>query len=478
MNTTDIKYLPDTSIWYDVSDLVVWKLPYLTGIQRTIVFMLNGFHELGVEPELVWFNSKSFRFEKVEMTNLPIQVRRYLHRTQEEAAIQDATQGRNTSMRTVDRLRNRFVSRPESKEAFDSLLDFIRAGKTLSKKTGKWFKSTFPLQKDQDSILTSLCSFPAPAFSEEQETPTILISLSASWGIKQHNEALNSLKKQGYFIVRMIYDMIPSLKPHYVTKSESFQFDIWINELFQHASLLLAISEYTKKEIHRYCTLRQISPPEVRVVRLGDVLDVSKSNGEVSTINSDYRPAFIPKRPFFIFVCTFHVRKNQRLAYDAWKIMLEQNREQCPDLVFIGLPHPIVANLIEEIRRDMDVQGHVHILSDVSDHDLKWYYQHCKATIYPSYYEGWGLPVAESLAYGKVCIASKATSIPEISDLPEFVDPFNVYELVAKVQRCMNDPVWLEQKEALIKERFVPTEWTHTSTQALHYLYHDLLPRP
>ncbi len=478
MNMTGAKNLNDSTIWYDVTDLMGWRYPYLTGIQRTIAFVLNGFHELGIEPELVWFNSRSFRFEKVELAELPIQVRRYLIRTQEEAALQDATQGKDTSMRRVDRIRSRAAKHPLSKAAYESLLDFIRSGKTLSRNTINILKSTLPRRADKDRLQTSPCGFPAPAFSKEQGTQTILISLSASWGIKRHNEALYSLNKQGYFIVRMIYDMIPSLKPHYVTQNESIQFDVWVNEVFQHASLLLAISEYTKQEIHRYCALRKITPPEVRVVRLGDVLDVSKSGGGSRSVSPDDTPSFIPKRPFFIFVCTFHVRKNQRLAYDAWRIMLEKDREQCPDLVFIGLPHPIVANLIDEISRDVEVQGHVHLLSDVSDHDLKWYYQHCKATIYPSFYEGWGLPVAESLAYGKVCIASHATSIPEISDLPEFIDPFNVYELVAKVQRCMNDPAWLKEKEALIKERFVPTEWTHTTKQTLHYLYHDLLSLP
>jgi glycosyltransferase involved in cell wall biosynthesis len=478
MNITAAKNLPDSTIWYYVSDLMGWRYPHLTGIQRTIVFMLNGFHEMGIEPQLVRFNPGRFRFEKLDPTELPIQVRRYLTRTQEEAAIQDATEGKDASLSMRDRIRNRAGQHPMSKEAFESLLDFIRSGKNLSKKTGNWLKSKFPQVTGNDPEQTTPCGFPAPAFSDEQGTPCILISLSASWGIKRHNEALYSLKKQGFFIVRMIYDMIPSLKPHYVTQKESSQFDIWVNEVFQHASLLLAISEYTKKEIHRYCSLREITPPQVRVVRLGDVLDVSKSGGDSKSESQDNCPDFIPKRPFFIFVCTFHVRKNQRLAYDAWRIMLEQDRDQWPDLVFIGLTHPIVANLIDEINRDVDVQGHVHILSNVSDHDLKWYYQHCKATTYPSFYEGWGLPVAESLAYGKVCIASHTTSIPEISDLPEFIDPFNVYELVAKVQRCMNDPGWLKEKEALIKERFVQTEWTHTTAQTLHYLYHDLLTRP
>ena len=95
MNMTAAKNLPDFTIWYDVSDLMGWRYPYLTGIQRTIAFVLNGFHELGIEPELVWFNSRSFRFEKVQLADLPIQVLRYLIRTQEEAALQDATEGKD-----------------------------------------------------------------------------------------------------------------------------------------------------------------------------------------------------------------------------------------------------------------------------------------------------------------------------------------------------------------------------------------------
>jgi glycosyltransferase involved in cell wall biosynthesis len=479
MINPDLNTQPTPPFWYDVSDLMDWGLPYLTGIQRTIVFMLNGFHELGIQPQLVRFNPDLFRFEIVELSDLPIFVRRYLTQTMDAAANEDDYNVKHTRVRKRDRIRHRAQQDPLSNAAYTSLLDVIRASRALKTHTVNWLLAKFRVSDQAPAGNNAPCSFPAPAQSDAHGTPAILISLSASWGIQRHNEALFSLKEQGFFIVRMIYDMIPSLKPHYVTHQEHVEFDTWVREVFWHSGLILAISEYTKKEIHRYCTLHQITPPEVRVVRLGDVLEVSKISASTDE-NSNRRvaqPAFIPKRPFFIFVCTFHVRKNQRLAYDAWKVMLEKNPEQCPDLVFIGLPHPIVANLIDEIRRDTDVQGRIHLLADVSDHDLQWYYQHCLATIYPSYYEGWGLPVAESLAYGKVCIASHATSIPEISDLTEFIDPYNVYELINNVQRCVNDSAWLNQKETLIRETFVPTEWRTTCQQTLNYLNHDLLTR-
>jgi glycosyltransferase involved in cell wall biosynthesis len=60
----------------------------------------------------------------------------------------------------------------------------------------------------------------------------------------------------------------------------------------------------------------------------------------------------------------------------------------------------------QKLEAEPDVARYVTLLHHVSDNDLAVLYQKSLFTLYPSLYEGWGLPVAESLAYGKVCIAS------------------------------------------------------------------------
>jgi len=76
--------------------------------------------------------------------------------------------------------------------------------------------------------------------------------------------------------------------------------------------------------------------------------------------------------------------------------------------------------------------------------------------------------VAESLGHGRMCLASNATSIPEISrDLPEFFDPYDVHGLVALVERVLDDPAWVRDREAMIRETFRPTAWHETAAQVL-----------
>jgi glycosyltransferase involved in cell wall biosynthesis len=179
-------------------------------------------------------------------------------------------------------------------------------------------------------------------------------------------------------------------------------------------------------------------------------------------------PRFVPSRPFFVCVSTLDVRKNHRLLYDAWSVLASRDAERCPDLLCIGTPHLFVDDLVREIRHDRLVNGRIHVLHGVDDHELAWYYANAAATIYPSRYEGWGLPVAESLGHGKLCLASRTASIPEISsDLPEFFDPLDVHGLVRLVDRAIDDPAWVAERQQVIRERFVPTPWTVTAAQVM-----------
>jgi glycosyltransferase involved in cell wall biosynthesis len=199
----------------------------------------------------------------------------------------------------------------------------------------------------------------------------------------------------------------------------------------------------------------------VTVVRLGDELDSADDP-------TPPLPRFVPRRPFFVCVSTLDIRKNHRLLYDAWQVLATRDPAGCPDLVCLGVPHLYVSDLMREIRQDRSVNGRIHFLHGIDDVELAWYYRHCAATIYPSRYEGWGLPVAESLGHGRLCLASNATSIPEISsDLPVFFDPLDTHGLVNLIERTLREPEWVAAHEAQIRARFAPTPWRHTAGQVL-----------
>jgi len=116
-------------------------------------------------------------------------------------------------------------------------------------------------------------------------------------------------------------------------------------------------------------------------------------------------------------------------------------------------------DLLSLIQGDVRLRGKLILLHDVSDAALGWLYRHCAFTLYPSFVEGWGLPVAESLAVGKYCVASTAPSIRELSQgLLDQLDPLDFMAWYREVMRLLREPGYLAAKERRLAH-FRPVEW-------------------
>jgi glycosyltransferase involved in cell wall biosynthesis len=120
--------------------------------------------------------------------------------------------------------------------------------------------------------------------------------------------------------------------------------------------------------------------------------------------------------------------------------------------------------LLSDIALDPRTKDYIRILNNVSDSDLMHLYRNCMMTAFPSLYEGWGLPVAESLAAGKYCLASNAASIPEVGgELLDYLEPWDVSAWVAELQKYAFDPLALAAKEEAIKRDYKPVAWKDTA---------------
>jgi len=108
--------------------------------------------------------------------------------------------------------------------------------------------------------------------------------------------------------------------------------------------------------------------------------------------------------------------------------------------------------------------GRVIWLSSVDEHSLEALYRCAWLTIYPSLGEGYGLPVAEALSRGKVCLAAPSGGIREVSpDLIDFIDPLEPRSVVAQVKMYLSQPSRLAAREAEIRRRYRPTAWSDTA---------------
>jgi hypothetical protein len=164
-------------------------------------------------------------------------------------------------------------------------------------------------------------------------------------------------------------------------------------------------------------------------------------------------------RPFVLCVCTIEARKNHIYLFYIWQQMIDDGLD-VPDLVFVGRPGWRVTDLFGQIEASRYLEGRLHILHGLTDAELSSLYDHCMFTVFPSFVEGWGLPVGESLAHGKICVASSTSSIPEVGgDLAVYIDPFNLQSGQRAIEKLISDPQYRAGLEAKIK-KFVPRTWS------------------
>lgn len=212
----------------------------------------------------------------------------------------------------------------------------------------------------------------------------------------------------GIRIAAVLQDMIPSVHPQFF-ENDAFirRFDAYVEFLARDIDLVLAISDSTKDDFLKAVPKDIETPCPVARIELGSDFTQSENRTRPEALTLS------PDRPFVLSVSTIQARKNFDLLYRLWQKFGLDGRTDQPHLVIVGKPGFGSSDLLRMMADDPWIADTVTLLHGPSDAELGWLYQHCLFTLYPSWYEGWGLPLSESLAYGKTFIASDASSLPE-----------------------------------------------------------------
>jgi glycosyltransferase involved in cell wall biosynthesis len=252
----------------------------------------------------------------------------------------------------------------------------------------------------------------------------------------------------------LIYDLIPIENEAFVEQRHVAQFRNWLRDAMPVADVVLTISRHSRDALLALAAAAGGPMPPVEVVQLGSGLS------DRPAAESQGAPR-IPQ-PYVLFVSTIEIRKNHRLLVRVWRRLMERHGASAvPVLVFAGQIGWLVDDLLAELSASDHLGGKIVLLPGLSDAELRQAYRGCLFTVFPSLCEGWGLPVAESLAQGKFCVASNRTSIPEVGgDLIDYFDPANDDDALAKIERVMLDPVYLAAREARLRAEYRPRSWS------------------
>ena len=233
---------------------------------------------------------------------------------------------------------------------------------------------------------------------------TLLIA-GAFW-IYQRYDLLNDLRQNGVLVAIFIHDLIQITNPEFVEIAATEVFRRSLVDIVNVSSYVLTNSHFVGHEVRRYLTDRMNFELPITPVTLATELGNGPSKAQVS---SEY--TWIAKEDYVLCVGTIEVRKNHMYLINIWERLIRDFHGQIPNLVFVGK----WGWQIEELRKHLDgsdyLGGRLFIYNGISDAELAFLYRNCLMTIYPSFAEGWGLPVGESLGYGKPCLVSNVTSL-------------------------------------------------------------------
>ncbi len=268
-------------------------------------------------------------------------------------------------------------------------------------------------------------------------------------------KALRTLKRRhGVRIAAVLQDVIPHVHPQFFDGADFMRrFRAYVDFLAEDADLVLAISQSTRNDFLRAAP--SADPAKAVVIELGYEIGAPKVQSRPAEI------ARLGDKPFVLSVSTIQVRKNFDLLYRLWQRMAIQGRTDQPHLVIVGREGFGSADLLHQMRNDPWIEHSVTILHHASDAELAWLYAHCAFTLYPSWYEGWGLPLSESLAHGKTFIASNSSSLPEAGQgLGIHLDPYDLAAWQRELLRLSNDAEARSVMEKRILAERRLTSWT------------------
>lgn len=305
---------------------------------------------------------------------------------------------------------------------------------------------------------------PAGDFAALVRPGDVLAALGAPWRYPGYAGLIGGTKRRfGVRFAFLAYDIIPLRRPEWFDPGLARAFRAWFSAVLPLADTVFAISRFTAADVARFAA-------ESGIALAAPVAPIPIGSGFATVAPA--ASARLPPPGFALFVSTIEARKNHGLLVRVWRRLLDERpAERVPMLVFAGRFGWLVEDLRQQLANTGNLGGKIRIVEDASDAELASLYQACAFTLFPSFYEGWGLPVTESLLFGKPCFAARASSLPEAGGrLARYFDPDSATDAYAAIRAALDDPDDFRAWQAEIVRAFVPMPWTATGEAILRHL--------
>lgn len=319
----------------------------------------------------------------------------------------------------------------------------------------------------REEVIVAPPAPPAKRFTEPTEGD-LYVLLGHNWNTPGIDDLARSFRRAGGQAIQVIHDVIPAIAPEFFPAKAAKEFKEYLDRCSNTFDSFITVSEHTRRDLLSHLK-GQVNAASIKVLRLAHAF------GETER-NAPYQPGYataltaLADKPFVITVGTIEPRKNHTTLIRAWSRLHQELRERTPTLVIAGKlgwkTDAFAQQLAAATQQGVPI---MHVMS-ANDKDLHFLYAQCLFSIYPSLYEGWGLPVGESLWLGRPCLASNASSIPEIADQGiAYFDPLDENDMFTKFRHlCLES----EPLTELVREaRTAPlSDWAQVASNLMEIL--------
>ncbi|NJN18699.1 MAG: glycosyltransferase family 4 protein [Oscillochloris sp.] len=234
--------------------------------------------------------------------------------------------------------------------------------------------------------------------------------------------------------VMTVYDLLGRRYPETLSLRGRILYRLLMRISLHRADRLLAISQHAR---HELAVLYGIPPEQVPVTPLAaDPRFQPQPQDRIIALRRHYSL----DRPYLLYVGSNKPHKNLARLVRAWALVIGAGKAADAQLLLAGHEdprHPEIRTLVAA----SGLGGRIRFLPNIADNDLPALYGGALGFVFPSYYEGFGLPPLEAMACGVPVICSQAASLPEVvGDAGLLVDPANVVAIADAIGRLISEP--------------------------------------
>ncbi|MBP0443185.1 glycosyltransferase family 4 protein [Roseomonas sp. SSH11] len=228
----------------------------------------------------------------------------------------------------------------------------------------------------------------------------------------ERERPIQAMRDAGCAFVPLIHDLIPATHPEYARPGQADRHMKRISTTAALADAIIVNSAHTAAALRPHLGTREI-PPHVTVAPLGIEPPPAAS-------------PTLPAEPYFVILGTIEPRKNHLLLLHLWRDLAGRMGRRTPHLLVVGRRGWENENVVDILERCEALRGTVREMGQVPDREVWQILRGARALLFPSFAEGYGLPLAEALALGVPAICSDLPALREVGGhVPDYLDPLD-----------------------------------------------------